>query len=355
MITGIAVVAVFFLTAILALLERYLGKFKLPIYLFLGLVLVVLAATREIGLDPDSENYEYAYLHYASSSSSIVDNVEFSYLWISSILNYFTNDVHVLFFVYALLGLSFKFIACRQLTELWFLPVVVYLSYIYELHEMMQIRTAVLSGLFLMAVKYQADGRRAIAITLIAIAAFFHYSAIVLTPMFFMSSEDMSVKKRILWASLIPASYVLYFLGVGITMALDIPYIGTKLASYQTGTEKGIVEANVNVFRPLHLFTMAIFAYMLYFYETIKEHNKYFPLMLKLFICSICSYVIFAFLPVLGQRVSLLYQTITIPLFANICYTIRPKWAGILLVVLISFVYLNYGLPLIGTFLFWRY
>lgn len=353
MITGIVVVSIFFLTAILALLERYLGKFKLPIYIFLGFILVVLAGTREIGLDPDSENYEYSYLNY-NTSSQLAESIEFSYLWLSSIFNNFTHDVHALFLFYALFGLGLKFIAFRQLTEFWFLPVVVYLSYHYELHEMMQIRTGVLSGLFLMAVKYQADRQKVIAISLLALATFFHYSALVLTPMLFMSSDDMSVKKRLIWAALIPASYVIYFLGVGITMSMDIPLIGAKLASYQVGAEKGTAEASVNVFRPLHLFTMSIFFYLLYFFDTIKEQNKYFPLMMKLFVCSICSYTVLAFLPVLAQRVSLLYQTITILLYVNIYYTIRPKWAAILIVILISFVYLNYSMPLIGTHLFWK-
>jgi len=353
MITGIVVVSIFFLTAILALLERYLGKFKFPIYIFLGFILIVLAGTREIGLDPDSENYEYTYLHY-NSASQLTEAIEFSYLWLSSIFNQLTHDVHALFLLYALLGLGLKFIAFRQLTEFWFLPVVVYLSYHYELHEMMQIRTGVLSGLFLMAVKYQADRQKVIAIFLIALATFFHYSALVLIPMFFMSSDDMSMKKRMTWAALIPISYLIYFLGVGITMSMDIPLIGAKLASYQAGTEKGTVEAYVNVFRPLHLFTISIFFYLLYFFDTIKEKNKYFPLMMKLFVCSICSYTVLAFLPVLAQRVCLLYQTITIPLYVNIYYTLRPKWAAILIVVLISFVYLNYGMPLIGTHLFWK-
>lgn len=353
MITGIFVVSIFFLTAILALLERYLGKFKFPIYIFLGFILVVLAGTREIGLDPDSENYEYSYLNY-NASSQLAESVEFSYLWLSSIFNHFTHDVHVLFLFYALLGLGLKFIAFRQLTEFWFLPVVVYLSYHYELHEMMQIRTGVLSGLFLMAVKYQADGQKVIAIVLLALATFFHYSALVLAPMLFMSSNDMSVKKRLIWAALIPASYIIYFVGASISISTEIPLVGTKLAAYQIGAEKGVSEAYVNVFRPLHLFTMAIFFYLLYFFDTINEQNKYFPLMMKLFVCSICSYTVLAFLPVLAQRVCLLYQTITIPLYVNIYYTIRPKWAATLIVILIAFVYLNYGMPLIGTHLFWK-
>ena len=352
MLTGFFIIIIFFIVAILAMLEDYIGKFKLPIYIAIGFILVLLAGLREVGLDPDSENYEYSYLNYASSSR-LAESIEFSFLWLSSIFNLITHDVHAIFLFYAFLGVTFKFIAFRQLSEFWFLPIVVYLSYHYELHEMMQIRTGVLSGLFLIALKYQADRKRTIAFLLIALGIFFHYSGLALLPMLFFSSNNMTLKKRMIWASAIPASYIFYYMGVEILMNFDIPYIGTKLASYQAGTEMGIVEANVNVFRPLHLLTMLLFAYLLYFHDTIIVHNKYFPLMMKMFVFCICSYVVFAFLPIVGQRLSLLFQTVTILLFTNIYYTIRPKWAGIIIVIFIAFIYLNYGMPLIGTNLFW--
>ena len=62
------------------------------------------------------------------------------------------------------------------------------------------------------------------------------------------------------------------------------------------------MESSLNVFSPLHLFTIMLFLYLMYFYETIKEHNRYFPLMMKIFAISIFSFTAFAFLPVLANR-----------------------------------------------------
>lgn len=354
MITGTITIGMFFITCIIALLEPYMGKFKWPVYISLGGVLIFVAALREVGVDPDSINYEYSFLHYDTPSNNIMESVEPTFTWFSAFLSFFTNDVHALFFVYAALGLSLKFIAFRRLTEFWFLPVVVYISYYFIAHEMMQIRTAVLSGILLLAVSYQVQGRKLMALLLIAIGTMFHYSAFLLLPMLFMSSDYMSLKRRLIWTAAIPASYVIYFLGLSILMSLDIPLVGAKLASYQSGTEKGTVDSFVNVFRPLHLFTIMMFAYLMYFYDTIVENNKHFTLLLKLFIIGICGYEVFGFLPVLAQRVNQLFLVSTIPLFTCIYYTIRPKWAGILVVIIVSFVYLNYALPFISTQLFWN-
>ena len=353
MITGLLVIGLFFFATILAFLERYMGEFRKPAYFFLGAMLILVAGLREIGIDPDSANYEYNFLYY-DSASSVNDSVEFSFLWFSAILNVFTDDVHVLFLLYAFLGLVFKFIAFRQLNDLWFLSVVTYISYYFIAHEMMQIRTGVMSGLFLMAIYQQVQGKKITAMLLILFGAFFHYSAIALLPLLLLSSDYMTKKARIIWALAIPLSYVIYFLGIEVFMSLDIPYIGNKLSTYQKGTEKGIVDAYVNVFRPLHLFSIALIAYILYFYDIIFKYNKNISLMLKIAIIGVCAYETLAFLPVLAQRINQLFLVVTIPLYVSIYYTLRPKWAALLFVTLISFVYLNYALPLISFHLLWK-
>lgn len=354
MITGYLTIGAFFLVSFLALIERYLGKYKLALYLLTAFSLTLIAGLREVGIDPDSENYEYSFLRSTFSSPDTSESMEISFLWLSSVLNLFTNDVHVLLLFYAFWGLTFKFIALRRLSELWFLPVAVYISSFFINHEMMQIRTAVLSGAFLLALSYQAEGRRAMALLLILVGTFFHYSGFVLLPLLFLSSEPMSLKKRLLWVSALPAAYVMFFVGINVIMSADIPLIGAKLASYQSEEETGTGVGYVNVFRPLHLFSIALMLYLLCFYDTIAAKSRHFTLLLKVFILGLCSYEVFGFLPVLAQRLNMLLTIVTIPLFTYIYYTIRPKWGGILAVILIAFVYLNYALPNISFHLLWK-
>ena len=351
MFVGVAIVILFIVTGGLVFIEKYLGKYKLPIYLFIGMLIVLLAGLREVGIDADSENYEQMYQNYYSAQTSEV--VEYSYILISSILNIFTNDVHLLFIVYALLGISLKFIAFRYYSELWFMPVLVYLGFYYELHEMTQIRTGVLSGLFLLSIRPLAEGKKLKYVLFIILGAFFHISAIALLPFIFITNKNLSFKQSVFWASLIPLGYFIYFFANTILIQIDLPYIGSKLAVYQAATEKGLSQVQINVFSPRLLFTTLIFYYLLYFRDTITAFNRYFPIMLKIFAISLFAYTSLGFLPVLAERVSYLYQIINIILITNIYYTLRPKWAGSLLVLLISFVYLNYSLPYVSFYLLW--
>lgn len=349
---GYAVILLFIITGLLAVYEKYLGRYKVPIYIILGLTLILMAGLREVGIDPDSENYEYNYQNYYSLSAET--SVEFSYLLFSSILNKISSDVHVIFLLYAFLGVTLKFIAFRRLSELWFLPVMVYISYYYEVHEFTQIRTGVMAAIFLLTIPAMAENRKMKAFGLIILAAFFHISAVVLLPLLFLSNKEMSTRQRILWAMIVPVGYAVYLTGYAVAMAVEIPYIGDKLALYQTVTEKGMTDISVNVFSPLFLFTNLIYFYLLYFYHTIAEKNKYFPLMLKIFGISILSYMVFTFLPVLSQRLNLLYRVVSIILYANIIYTIKPRWISMVIALLLSLLYLNYALPFIGFTLFWE-
>ena len=60
---GYLVVLVFVITILLAFIEPYMKKYKAILYLFIGMVLILIAGLREVGIDPDSRNYEYTYLH----------------------------------------------------------------------------------------------------------------------------------------------------------------------------------------------------------------------------------------------------------------------------------------------------
>jgi len=351
--TGLAICIVFLFTSLLAYIEDLLGKLRLPLYIGTAIVLIIIAGTRMVGGDPDSANYEGSYLSIISGNDE--DLIEYSYVILSKLAGIFSSDVHLLFFFYAIIGVSFKFIAFRQLSESWFLPVVLYIGYFFIFHECMQIRTGALSAMFLLAIKPWCEGQRWLAAIFLTIGLFFHYSALVLFPLLFLSNKPISTIGRILWALLIPTGYILYFGGFSLFLDIstDIPYIGEKLALYQLGQQKGLSTLFVNVFSPLQLFTTALYFYLLYFHDTLIEKNRYFPLMIKLLGIGIFAFTSLAAFPALSMRVNLLLRIVSIILFANVCYTFIPRWAGISIATLIAFVYLNYAMPSVSFHLFW--
>lgn len=349
---GYIIVIIFLVAIILSYLEDYLGKYKLPLYLTIGLVLILLAGLREVGIDPDSINYEETYLNYYNPEMQ--NKVEYSYIFLSMMFNLFTNDVHVLFLFYAFGGVMLKFVAFRKTSSLWFLPLVVYMAYYYELHEVTQIRTGVLSGCLLLAIKPIAEGKRKRALAILLIGTLFHISGLMLLPLVFLSNKPMTKKQKIIWGSLIPISYAIYFAGSNLIVSTDLPYIGDKLALYQKGVEKGIISVSVNVFSPIQMFSVALYYYLLLFHDTIIEFNKNFVVMIKIFSIGLFCFASFAILPVMAQRFCYLFSIVNIILYTNICYTFRQKWMGITIVALVSLIILNYGLSYIEFPFLWK-
>lgn len=71
-------------------------------------------------------------------------------------------------------------------------------------------------------------------------------------------------------------------------------------------------------------------------YDLIKDHNFYFPIMIKMMGLSIFSFAALSSLPVLAFRVSELYGIVEIVLFTNIYYTIKPEWVSRCIVMFIG-------------------
>lgn len=324
---------------------------KKVIYWVTCILLIIMAGTREVGLDLDSEEYEKSYLN--PYNDTILDRVEFTYIFIARTFNTFTRDVHPLFMVYALLGVLLKFIAFPRYSNSWLVIVFMYISFYYELHETCQIRAGVLSGCMLLAVPCIAEGQRWKAFLWIVLGTCFHMSGLILLPLLFLGNKPLGRYWKVALALSIPFSYVFAGLNLGLEIASELPYIGSKLVLYTELEEKGNVQVSaLDIFGPLHLLMVMLFYYLLYFADTLTEKSRYFPLMLKILATAMVSYAVFSFIPVMADRMGSMYRAISIVLLPSIIYTLLPKWCGIILLMLISFILFNFAIRGYGVTIF---
>ena len=106
---------------------------------------------------------------------------------------------------------------------------------------------------------------------------------------------------------------------------------------YQDLKDQGFFD-EINVFNLVFLVNIAIYLYLLYMYDIIKEHSPYLSIILKMMGLSVFCFVALSSLPVLAFRVSELYGIVEIVLFTNIYYTIRPAWLSKSVVMAIGVV-----------------
>lgn len=319
---AITIIAFAIIATVLAFFEEYLGKYKNVLYWGLGVLLIALAGFKSVDSVRDAANYEYFFINY--DDPILAKGVEFSFLWLSKLLYPIFHDVHAIFLLYAAIAIPAKLYAIKKISPIWFLPFVIYISNYYILHDLTQVRASVASGLFLVSVYYLGENKKNIAFFLMIGAVFFHYSAISLLPLLFLSNNDLDTKWKTIWASLIPIGYLLYFLHINVVATVPIPYISGKIEAYQELTEKGIGGYDqINVFNLVFLVNILIFYYNLYFYDTIKANCPTASLVLKIQAISIFFFPALATIPAIAFRLYELFGIINIIAFQNVYYTIK--------------------------------
>lgn len=327
-------IALFFIISFISFFNIKNERIKNILYVILGVIIILFAGFR----DGEKVNDYLVYIElYNHSNYSFDLIVEITYILISKFVYNVFNDTLYLFVIYAILGVLLKLFAIKQLSDLWVLSIVIYLSYFFILHEMTQIRAGVAAGFLLLCIKpiYERNWKHFL---LFAILGFlFHYSALIFLPLWILGRKPC---KCFLIFS-IPLAYVIYFSGINLIEYLPIPGIQEKLDMYQKAQELGVGGfGEINVFNLVFIVKIAIFYVLLWNYELLSERNKYTSILMTVFCISLMSFPIFAVMPVVGFRISELYGIVEILLIPLLYYIFKPQIIARTIVILIALVML---------------
>jgi len=266
-----------------------------------------------------------------------IHSIEPSFIFITNLIKFLFDNALFLFVVYALLGVFLTCKAIKNLSEFWFLSLLIYLSHFFLLQEMTQIRVGVACGFMLLAIKpvYERDFKRFLCYTLLAVL--FHYSAILFFFLWFLPVHNISRK---FYALLIPAAYLLYSFGISFVSLAElvsspIPILKDRILSYRIYMEQENLP--INVFNVVQLIRCAFVFLLLWKYPLLKQHNKYVPILLQLYVLSVVALVVFADLPIFAFRISELIGVVEIILIPCVYYLLRPKQVAVALISLLGF------------------
>lgn len=324
----ITILFVFLIIALIAFFPPQAKLAELVTFVTLGLLLILIAGFRNGELVRDYGMY----LNMFQDKSDAI--VEPSFIVITNVVHRLFGDNSIyLFVIFAILGVGLKFAAIKQLTELWFLSVLIYFSNFFILHEMTQIRAGVASALLLLCVKPIYDRNLKLFLLFAFLAFSFHYSALMILPLWFLNE-----KPRKKWLIiLVPLSYLSFFLGINLIMSIPIPGIREKILIYQKLQELGGEESiSVNLFSLVFLTRIAIFYFLIYKYELLHSHNKYFPILMKIYCISLISYPVFATLSAFSTRISEFYGVVDFILIPFIYYVFKPIYFSRAIVIFIG-------------------
>ena len=325
----IKILIVIFAIALLLTFLTFKKKLEKVILVFFAIILIIVTSTRGPGVDRDYENYKKIFIEYKTYE------VESTFYYISHfITNFLGGEVFYLFFIYALLGIGIKFFAINRLTKLKTLSVLVYVSYYFILHDFTQVRAGVASALLLCLLQPIYDRKWFKFFIIATIAIFFHYSALILLPLWFLNAKTLNKWYYLL----IPAAYVCYALNVNIVTVIPIEEIRTKIELYQKLQEYDVSGEwdVINVFNLFFIARILIFYYLFFFYEKLQKINNLTILLIKIYGISLALFVVLSTMPILAFRVNELMGIVEIILIPLLIYTMPNRTIGKLVVYVIA-------------------
>ena len=336
----ILLLLIIFIVLFFVFTEEYLGKYKGMVYLFVAMGFILYSGLRPVGFDRDSQNYENLFMHPDANLSGII--VEPSFTILSKLLYNIYSDVHILLFLYALIGVSIKFYAIKRLSTFYFLPIIIYIGNFFLLHDITQIRVGIASAIFLLSLEPLSEGKKLYAFFYMLLAIFFHYSAIALLPLLILNNNPFSLRMKIAWAFIVPLCFILYVKGLDILTTIYIPYITEKVEYYQALSENKLEKESI--LNPFPLIKMTVFLYLLYFADIIKQNVPSIYLLIKILGCSLLAYFALSSIKIVSMRISELYGIVELLVYPCLVFTIKPATIGKVVVCVIAFIELYFNL-----------
>lgn len=305
--------------------ERLCDRDKKIIYAFLGVIMIFIAGLREVGSTPDTESYEMMF--YAKEGDLMALLTEPSFNIIVELVQSFSLGVTALFFVYAILAIPIQLTALWKLSKIPFLTLTIYVSYYYMMHDLVQIRCAVASGLFLWAIYFYVEHKRLYTFLLILLGTFFHYSAAAGLVIFFLGNGFPKWQKYLLYA-IVPVGIIVYFTHIDLFSIIPDEWGGLKLMKYRTMRERGLeddqagwkLEINILIWMNIVLYYCCI-----YYHDYLVKHFKYTSIAIKLQGIGFCFlFFVNSLSMVVGNRMNDYFSVASVLLWTASFYAFSP-------------------------------
>lgn len=323
----ISLVLLFITCLSLAFLEeRLVDKDKKLLYAIMGVVMILIAGLRIPGATPDSDVYESMYY----SKATLL--VEPSFTLLSDLFLSMSLGVNALFITYAAISVPLRLNAISKLSSFPLLTLSIYISHYYMLHDVVEMRCAVASALFLLAVYYKLERRIAYSLLCILMGTLFHYSALVGLVIFAISNKPLKTWHYYALHFIIPIGIVFYFFDFDISQYVPAEIGGEKLQRYRELKENGM-EGNMEgipFFRdPAIMLNLILYYGCLFYHELLTDKYKYFPIFIKLLgLAFICKFTLGSLSSVVASRLFEYFDIVSIFLWTAAVYAFNPLDIG---------------------------
>jgi hypothetical protein len=313
----------------------------------IGIVLICFAGFRGIGVDRDVVNYYYMFDYSESLRDFPTQEIMAKLIPIS--LKFFgVYSFGLVLLIFAILSVGLKILAIKKYSYSPLVSVLYFFSWLFLIQDFTQIRAAVAVGILLFTVNdiYQRNVLK--FIFKIFLACLFHYSSLLILPLYFVNRENLNKRTYLVSLSI----FIILGLQKSVNIFTIIPMLtsaSSKLNAYMV--LQGMTELNVvNINSLINVLLVII---LVLNYDRIKRYSKYSVIFVKQSYFSCLSYFALSAVPVLAFRVSELYAIANIITISYLLVIFKKQSHFLYFTITISLLLLSLNLfkqNLVGSY-----
>lgn len=283
------------------------------LYIALAILLITIVGFRPIGMDRDSQVYYNEIIDYVHGSQSFtLQEREPMYFLIVFVAKAFGDFApRLVFIIYALISIVVLFMAIKRDAKYPYMSVFLYICFFYLILNFTQVRASVAASLYLYSLDDISNKNFNKFTIKILIAVLFHYSAMMIFPFYFVTTQD-TIKQKLFYGFLPMLGLTLGSIDLVHLYSETVSYVGhnfeiipslSKLDGYFNTVQ---LQGSI---KPLNLYICSLIMF-LWIGLYIKNKDSVFVIVLKLLGWSLFFYYIFRSVPVISHR---FFQLISVP------------------------------------------
>lgn len=328
MIFCLSVVSLFFFIA--SLTSSQMIKDRIITFMFIASLLII--TFKEPLTDSNLSDLEM-YKDFFNENGHI-EGIEYSFTLIKNIVKSLGFGFMTFLFVYGFISTYFKYKAINLYSSNVMLSLLLFYSYFFMLHGLIQIRAGVASGLLMFSLGAIYDRKLLKFLIIVAAAVFFHVSSVLMLPLYFLNPYKINIKLCVI-ALLIGLSFAVLAIDISSIVSM-IPegMIKYKVQGYLLYSDRDIFNLSECFGTLLRL---PIIIFLLMKVSLLESKSKYVYLLLKIYIYGFllfCSFV--NVVPMISGRLFEFFQVLEILLFPLLIFCFPKKKYGYMLIYVIT-------------------
>lgn len=315
---------------------------KIILFYIIGFILILLAWQKPFDFAPDTYQYiSLLNIPYINYDISMYEPFHWLIIYINSV--FFDAQARSFLFIYACLFVLIGLYSVYKYSVYPIISLIIFALYIYPNYGLVQLRAGIAVCIFLMSINDIIEKKIGKYYIKAALAILFHYSAIIIIPLYFINALKINKYIYILIPiiCLIAGRYITPENILFITAHLP-PVFGGKLYTYLHIMEfesKYININRINIFNFYSISMTSIYYYILTLNRSDARYNIY----LNVMAIGLIFWYTFVNLPVLSFRYSNFFLSVVVLLIPIIVDHYKNKY-NIKIIIIIYFMVLFYFL-----------